>query len=411
MKIQIKDKVLKFVLVMGFMLVPVFFANYQGIYVATARTLQQLQNELEKSKNQMDRLDRSIQVYQNKINEVKLEINSLEEELDNLDKNITLTDEVILDTVYRIDAKRRSINYTTKDIYKGAIEIEKQKKILKEIVQEMYKASEEGKINLLELLLYSGNYKDALNDVEYFDILHNQGEESLVSIEQMKNQLESKKKILEVENVSLSELLESLEYSKEVLKNHEEAKNLLLEQTKGEEEEYVKLKEEARMAQQKMESELKRIEKEMEAEKERLAKMKRLDLNAGELMWPTDGRITAYFMDPTYPFIHILGQHMGIDIAAPVGTAIYAAHDGIVSIGYMENGYGKYIVNTINSADGGTVTTLYGHLSKIYVENGAEVKKGQQIGEMGSTGFSTGSHLHFELRNNRTPVNPLIYLP
>jgi len=378
---------------------------------AKAKTLRELNREVETSKQRIEGLSNDMVTYQSKINETKLEIDSLEKELDNLDKNIEVTDRVINDTVYRIEAKKKSIQKTSKDMVKQEIEIEKQKKILKEIIQEMYTASEIGETDLLELVLYSEDFQEALNDVEYLDVLHNQGKKSIDTIESVKKELQYKRYLLEDENENLNKLLSSLAQSRVALKTHEDAKTLLLEETQGKEENYIALKEEAKLAQQAVYDDISRIQDDIKKEKERLAKLEKIKLGDSSLLWPVDNyRITTYFHDPTYPFIYLLGQHQGLDLAAPLGTTMRAAHGGIVTVGYMKNGYGKYMLITSPTQDGKMITTLYGHMKTIYVNAGDEVKAGQAIGEVGSTGFSTGPHVHFELRVDNIPVNPLLYL-
>jgi murein DD-endopeptidase MepM/ murein hydrolase activator NlpD len=100
--------------------------------------------------------------------------------------------------------------------------------------------------------------------------------------------------------------------------------------------------------------------------------------------------------------------HTGIDIVEPFGSAVYAADDGIVAlVGNSSSGYGRYVV----LAHSGGLETLYGHLSTALVRVGQKVNQGQTIGLEGSTGNSTGPHVHFELRMNNQPINPAPYLP
>lgn len=99
-------------------------------------------------------------------------------------------------------------------------------------------------------------------------------------------------------------------------------------------------------------------------------------------------------------------QHKGIDIGAAMGAPIYAAWDGKIITAHYEDGYGNVI--KIQHSNG--IETVYGHCSFIGVHEGEYVKKGDKIGEVGSTGNSTGPHLHFEVRINGQPENPLKYL-
>jgi len=121
-------------------------------------------------------------------------------------------------------------------------------------------------------------------------------------------------------------------------------------------------------------------------------------INTGtKLLWPTSARrISQYYS----------WRHSGLDIAGPVGTPIYAAEDGVVeTAGWNRGGYGYYII--INHGNG--IRTLYGHASKLYVVSGQKVTRGQTIMAMGSTGRSTGPHLHFEVRSGGFR-NPLSYI-
>jgi murein DD-endopeptidase MepM/ murein hydrolase activator NlpD len=132
---------------------------------------------------------------------------------------------------------------------------------------------------------------------------------------------------------------------------------------------------------------------------ERLQREERTGLNFD---WPVDdARLSRGFL---------LGRrwHYGIDLAAPKGTLILAAESGtVIYTGSGFRGYGKLIVIEHDEK----WATLYAHLDKFSVQEGDRVKRGQKIGEMGRTGRATGVHLHFEIRYNRQPVNPLMYLP
>jgi murein DD-endopeptidase MepM/ murein hydrolase activator NlpD len=118
-------------------------------------------------------------------------------------------------------------------------------------------------------------------------------------------------------------------------------------------------------------------------------------------MWPVSGHITS-------PFGMRDGKlHKGIDIAAPTGANVYAFNDGkVVFSGWNDGGYGYLVI----ISHGNGLETYYGHNSKLLVTVGQTVSKGQHIAEVGSTGDADGSHCHFEVRKNGTPVNPLNYL-
>ena len=126
----------------------------------------------------------------------------------------------------------------------------------------------------------------------------------------------------------------------------------------------------------------------------------------GSFRWPTSGRVTSYFGGRKSPGGIGSTNHKGLDIANSRGTAIYAADGGRVTYSGWMSGYG-YTVR-IDHLNG--FTTFYAHNSSLLVKSGQTVYKGQQIAKMGSTGNSTGSHCHFEIRYNGTPRNPMNYL-
>jgi murein DD-endopeptidase MepM/ murein hydrolase activator NlpD len=119
------------------------------------------------------------------------------------------------------------------------------------------------------------------------------------------------------------------------------------------------------------------------------------------LIWPVSGPVTSGFG------VRWGRLHAGIDIAPGYGTPVKAAKAGTVIMAGSNGGYGNCVIID----HGGGLSTLYGHMSKITVGDGESVKQGEQVGNVGSTGSSTGPHLHFETRINGSPQNPMRYLP
>ena len=126
----------------------------------------------------------------------------------------------------------------------------------------------------------------------------------------------------------------------------------------------------------------------------------------GQLMYPTIGPVTSNFGWRTHPILGTERFHSGIDFGADYGSLVYASDRGRVIYADWYGGYGNAVI--IDHGNG--MTTLYGHCSELYVKDGDVVEKGQPISAVGSTGFSTGPHLHFELRANGEPIDPAAYL-
>jgi murein DD-endopeptidase MepM/ murein hydrolase activator NlpD len=121
------------------------------------------------------------------------------------------------------------------------------------------------------------------------------------------------------------------------------------------------------------------------------------------MMMPVEGHITSYFGNRYHPILHFSRFHAGLDIGASWGSPIVAAADGRVIAAGWAGGYGR----EVQIAHGGGLVSLYGHMSQIAAEPGSYVRQGQVIGYVGSSGLSTGPHVHFEVRQSGQPVNPL----
>lgn len=154
------------------------------------------------------------------------------------------------------------------------------------------------------------------------------------------------------------------------------------------------------------------IEADLQAESERIAQLARASgggapMGNGTFIWPVSANITSGFGYRTDPVTGAQAYHSGLDLGASCGTPIRAAGTGVViTAGFNSGGYGN--MTLINH--GGGLSTLYGHQSSIIVSAGQNVSQGQVIGYVGSTGKSTGCHLHFEVRVNGNPVDPRGYL-
>ncbi len=144
----------------------------------------------------------------------------------------------------------------------------------------------------------------------------------------------------------------------------------------------------------KTEEEVSQMEKDAKYVTEKLALIK-----------PVEGVVSSEFGDREETSSVVTEEHKGIDIAANTGTKVVAAMDGVVDIATTSSTYGKYIKLTNED-----ITTIYAHCSKLYVKKGEEVKKGQEIAEVGSTGASTGPHLHFEIKVSDRHINPRLVI-
>jgi murein DD-endopeptidase MepM/ murein hydrolase activator NlpD len=163
---------------------------------------------------------------------------------------------------------------------------------------------------------------------------------------------------------------------------------------------------------QQMRSDIERLQSEATSREESLSELEKLLEGKKDMLshtpsiWPTMGWVTSGFGFRTDPFTELSQMHEGIDISNRVGTAVIAPADGIISDTGNDLVHGKILV----ISHGFGMTTRYSHLSKIGVRVGEKVKRGNKVAEVGSTGRTTGPHLHYEVKLNGIPVNPMRYI-
>lgn len=163
---------------------------------------------------------------------------------------------------------------------------------------------------------------------------------------------------------------------------------------------------------QQMRVDIERLESEASTREESLSELERLLQTKKEILthtpsiWPAHGWVTSGFGFRTNPFTGLTQMHEGIDISNQIGTPVVAPANGVVSDIQNDFVHGKLIV----LSHGFGMTTRYSHLGKIFVRVGQKVKRGEKIAEIGMSGKTTGPHLHYEVRLNGIPVNPMRYI-
>jgi len=163
---------------------------------------------------------------------------------------------------------------------------------------------------------------------------------------------------------------------------------------------------------QQMSTDIERLQSEAISREESLSELEKLLHTKKEMLthtpsiWPTMGWVTSMFGFRTNPFTGLTQMHEGLDISNRLGTAVVAPADGIISDTGNDWVHGKILV----ISHGFGMTTRYSHLSKVMVRVGQKVKRGDKVAEVGMTGRTTGPHLHYEVKLNGIPVNPMRYI-
>ncbi|WP_028559434.1 murein hydrolase activator EnvC family protein [Paenibacillus pinihumi] len=279
--------------------------------------------------------------------------------------------------------------------------IEARDKLLKSRVRLLYTS---GSVSYLDVLLSSTSFIDFLDRFDSIQSILSQDKTILEEHKKDKVLIEVKKAEVETKLAEVKDLYGRLEvyYAQLVDKEKEKEKMILSYSEQMEELEDISAEQEELI--------MKLAKKAADLEKQR-NRVKSHYKSGGKLLRPIgDGyRISSGFGPRTHPITGKKGKmHTGVDFAAPQGTAIYAAESGVVLVAQATSGYG----NTVIIDHGNGMWTLYGHIRNggIKVDAGQTVKRGQKIAEVGSTGNSTGPHLHFEVRMNEKPQNPMSYI-
>lgn len=372
--------------------------------------VRELNKEIKSTKDRLEEIDRKKEQFLANIKKKQAETANLNNQLAILENRLAMTEaeiESIKEEISKVNLEMKKVNV---EIANKEEEIEREKKHIANTLKLMYK---EGDINTLEILLLNDSLADFLNKFKYLEDISKEMGESLENLKRYKRDLEKNKVVLDEKSEELLNLKNDLEQSLLALEDEKNNKNFILEVTRNSEIEYQNLLALAKQEQEQAALEIVALEKEV---RERMKALSggELEFNDDGLIWPvTKNYITAYFHDPEYPFRYLF-EHPGIDIRAAQGTPIKAAASGYVArVKINGTAYG-YIM--LIHGDG--LSTVYGHTPKSYVAEDDYVVQGQAIGESGglpgTTGagrLSTGAHLHFEVRLNGIPVNPLEYLP
>ncbi len=247
----------------------------------------------------------------------------------------------------------------------------------------------------LDILLQSKNITDFLERLELISLVSLQDKKIMEELSLAKQEVEYKRQLKEQEKIATQKIAQE---KKDQLDTLIASRSNLEEQIRENKNKISIL--------EKQEKEL--LEKSKEIGNLIQTLSRRSKYVEGQMVWPLQytTNITSSFGNRLHPILRIYTMHTGIDIGGKSGESILAANDGTVIISGWQSAYGYTVVLD----HGGGITTLYAHCSKILVTKGDEVKVGQIIAKVGSTGWSTGPHLHFEVRVNGEPQNPLNYV-
>ena len=350
--------------------------------------VENLQSERNEIQNQMNEASGRLEGVQNDLSENLQQVQKL-------DERITETEQELNDLNTKITELQSSIDEVEANLNTAEQNYNSQKKLLDNYLIEVQESSD---VEYLDVLFSSKNISEFLSS--YFLI------SELASYEMdLLDDMQAKKKDIELSKMKLEQDREQLA----TIKANQSKTATILENTKSVRENFIsKLSDQEKDIQSKIDEYNTRFE---EINKE-ILELAQGSISAeyigGELEWPVPGytRITSKYGMRTHPITGVYKLHTGVDIGAPMGANFIAANDGIVTKASYNNAYGNMVIID----HGGGVSTLYAHGSEILVEVGQTVKRGEPVLKVGSTGYSTGPHAHFEVRLNGVVTDPMPYI-
>lgn len=362
-----------------------------------AVSLEEIENQINKNESQKESID-------NQLSSLKEQIEAQKKQ----DSAITAEMVAVLKEKQQEKDKLKQmledLDYIYEQIGEYYENIEETEKRYNEALKAFYSRAkimyQYSQYNSLRLFVESKDYFDYVNREKIFSKMMNNDRAALQELMIMKKDLENKKAVQEQFKLDAEKLISEKQAVIKAIENNESNIYEKLEISKN-------AIDTLEAQEQAMIEESKNIEKKIQE----LEKMyEEYSYSSSGLMWPSrdSTRIASYYgwreVHPVYGYGRV---HYGIDIDAAYGTDILSSADGVVTLVLFDDvGYGWYII--VYHGDG--ISTLYAHCSKVLVKEGQNVKQGQVLGLVGTTGASTGPHIHYEVRVNGKPQNPLDYV-
>ena len=265
----------------------------------------------------------------------------------------------------------------------------------KQRIRQIYKKE---KIGMFAMVLSADDFNTFLDRMYYQNRIAQNDKVKIATAREKARRISALKARLEQEKVLLASTIDDINSRKARIEDAISSNKAMIKKLQTD-----------RAAYERSERELARQSQIIERMISRNTKSTKVAAPTGGFSRPTPGPITSSFGWRTHPIFKSRIFHSGIDIGAPYGAAIRAANSGKVIYTGWYGGYGKVVIIDHGRIKSQSITTLYAHQSRIAVSNGQNVSKGQVIGYVGSTGYSTGPHCHYEVRINGKPTNPLAY--
>ena len=384
--------------------------EYRLLDSAYDKEIWQLNEDINEKRSSIEELQQQTETYKKILAQKQEEIIGLKGQISLIDTSIAKLSLEIEALELQVEEVNLRLESTELKIAAKEEEMRQKKEHMAEVIRTLDHSEES---NFLLILANQGKLSDYIASAQQLQTLESALMDNLESLNTLKLALVADQTSLTETQADLQKVKEELEQKSGNLSSQKYVKNALVRDTRGQEDKYQQLLEQTKAEVEAINSDIVLLEKVAREKVNRELKGDLLGADEG-MMWPVPSHfVTAYFHDPDYPFRNIF-EHPAVDIRASQGTPVRAAKSGFVARA-KDAGLGySYIV--LVHEDG--LSTVYGHVSQILVDEDNFVTKGQIIaysgGQPGTPGagrLTTAAHLHFEVRIDGIPVNPLNYLP
>jgi murein DD-endopeptidase MepM/ murein hydrolase activator NlpD len=372
----------RFILVFGLIVafvIPVYAQE------AEDNGLNQILKKIENNKRRIREKTRQKKIAEQELGEVAQELHYTELNLRKTEKNLAQTQQKVQKTQSELTKTKAQFGSKKQQFSKRLVEVYKNRNL-----------------GFLEFVFAPTSMMSILDSSYYFEKVIGQDVTMIQGIRQDYNSLQTETKKLETQKRTLAQINREIQINKLVLSHKKKQQQTYVQSLHAEIAEMERMNRDLERASQEITNSILRLGKGTEY------------YGTGRFVKPVSGFLSSLFGYRVHPIFKRRIFHNGIDFAASTGTPIRAADSGLVIVAgepAQYRGYGKItVIDHGQSKNGRRLSTVYAHQSRIGVHEGQRVAQGEVIGYVGSTGHSTGPHLHFEVRLNGVPTNPLEYL-
>lgn len=344
---------------------------------------------------QRDELQNQLSEANGELEEVQSNLSENLQQVEKLDEKIATAETQLEEQESKITELKDSINKIETELNTVTEKYEKQRKMFEQRLVATYEA---GETQYLDILLKSKSISDFLSSYYIITELAELDNDLISELEEKKKTIDLSRQKVENEKEELATIIENQTRLSRTLQNTKKMRESFIEKLSDEE--------------KNLQTKIDEINAQYEVVNKQILALAQQGIDTayigGELAWPVPGytRITSKYAMRVHPITGQYKLHTGVDIGAPEGANFIAANDGIVTKAEYNTAYGKMVIID----HGGGISTLYAHGSEILVEVGQNVKRGETVLKVGSTGYSTGPHAHFEVRINGITTDPLPYI-